>query len=91
MKMAENSQKGQKTLWEKEKLLITGSVFKGLVLQTRENQGLFGKGLQTKITILATFILSSANAFSLVQSKIYLLGNELTLSQTSPCFYVSAV
>ena len=38
-------------MWEKEKLLITSnfsfshSVFKRLVLQTRKNQGLFGKGL----------------------------------------------
>ena len=38
-------------LWEKEKLLISSnlsfsySVFKRLVLQTHENQGLFGKGL----------------------------------------------
>ena len=51
MKMAESSPKGQKTLLEKEKLLITSnfsfshSVFKRLVLQTRKNQGLFGKGL----------------------------------------------
>ena len=41
-----------KTLWEKEKLLVTGnfsfscSVFKRLVQQTRKNQGLFGKGLR---------------------------------------------
>ena len=45
-------QMGRKTLWEKEKLLITSnfsfshSVFKRLVLQTRKNQGLFGKGLR---------------------------------------------
>ena len=38
---------------EKEKLLTTSNfsfshiVFKGLVLQTRKNQGLFGKGLMT--------------------------------------------
>ena len=38
-------------MWEKEKLLITSnfsfshSVFKRLILQTRKNQGLFGKGL----------------------------------------------
>ena len=38
-------------MWEKEKLLVTSnfsfshSVFKRLVLQTRKNQGLFGKGL----------------------------------------------
>ena len=42
---------GEKTLWEKEKLLITSnfsfshSVFKRLVLQTLKSQGLFGKGL----------------------------------------------
>ena len=50
--MAEWSRNGLKTLCEKEKLLVTSnfsfshSVFKRLVLQTRENQGLFGKGLK---------------------------------------------
>ena len=49
--MVESSPKGWKTLWEKEKLLVTGyfsfshSVFKRLVLQSSKNQGLFGKGL----------------------------------------------
>ena len=49
MKMSESYKNGQKTLWEKEKLLVTSnfsfsrSVFKKLVLQTRKNQGLFGK------------------------------------------------
>ena len=49
--MAESSQKDRKTLWEKEKLLVASnfsfshSVFKRPVLQTRKNQGLFGKGL----------------------------------------------
>ena len=49
--MAEISPKKQKTLCEKEKLLITSnfyfshSVFKGLVPPTRKNQGLIGKGL----------------------------------------------
>ena len=49
--MAVSSPNGLKTQWEKEKLLVTSnssfshSVFKRLVLQTRENQGLFGKGL----------------------------------------------
>ena len=43
---------GLKTLCKKEKLLVMSnfsfshSVFKRLVLQTRENQGLFGKGLK---------------------------------------------
>ena len=51
MKKAESFPKGQKTLREKEKLLVTSnfsfsySVFKRLILQTRKNQGLFGKGL----------------------------------------------
>ena len=51
MEMAESSLKGYKTLWEKEKLLVTSnfsfscSVFKILVRQTRKNQGLFVKGL----------------------------------------------
>ena len=49
--MAEISHNGLKTLWEKEKLLITSnfsfshSVLKRLVRPTRKNQGLFGKGL----------------------------------------------
>ena len=49
--MTESSLKGLKTLWEKEKLLVTSnfsfshSVFKRLLPQTCENQGLFGKGL----------------------------------------------
>ena len=49
--MAESSLKGQKTLGEKKKLLVTSnfffspSVFKRLVLQTGKNQGLLGKWL----------------------------------------------
>ena len=49
--MAEESPKELKTLWEKEKLIVTSnfsfseSVFKRLVLQIGKNQGLFGKGL----------------------------------------------
>ena len=50
------SLKGYKTLWEKEKLLVTSHfsfshrVFQRPVLQTRKNQGLFGKGLKKKLT-----------------------------------------
>ena len=50
--MKESSTKSLRTLWKKEKLLVTSnfsfshSVFKRLVLQTRKNQGLFGKGLR---------------------------------------------
>ena len=48
--MAERSLNRYKTLWVKEKLLATSNfcfshiVFERLVLQTRTNQGLFGKG-----------------------------------------------
>ena len=51
MNMTESSLKGYKTLWKKEKLLVTSnfsfsySVFKRLILQTRKNRGLFGKVL----------------------------------------------
>ena len=50
--MAECSLNELKTLCKKEKLLImNNSVFKRLVLQTRENQGLFGKGLNLYHTV----------------------------------------
>ena len=48
--MAERSPKGLKTLWGKEKLLVTSnfsiscSVFKRLLQETHKNQDLFGKG-----------------------------------------------
>ena len=51
MKIVEGFLKGFKILWKKKKLLIMSnfffshSVFKIFVLQTRKNQGLFGKGL----------------------------------------------
>ena len=50
--MVESAPNGEKIPWEKAKLLVTSnfdfshSVFKRLVLQTRENQGMFGKGLK---------------------------------------------
>ena len=58
IKMKESSPKGLKTLWEKEKLLIMSnfsfylSISKRLVLQTRKNQGLFGKGLNREAAML---------------------------------------
>ena len=53
--MVESSPIGSKTLWEKEKLLVSSnfsfshSVFRRLVLQTGKNKGLFGKGLNSYI------------------------------------------
>ena len=49
--LSKKKKKKDKKHWETEKLLVTSnfsfshSVFKRLVLQTRKNQGLFGKGL----------------------------------------------
>ena len=51
--MAESYPNGQKTLWEKEKLLVTGnfsfsrSVFERLVSQGRQKVSLCGNGLKT--------------------------------------------
>ena len=92
MKMAESSPTRYKTLWEKEKLLVTSnfpfsnSVFKWLVLQPRKNQGLFGKGLKKNSTIWITIYRLPENAVGIVEYFCLLL----TLSQTSPGFYVSA-
>ena len=55
MKMAESSPKKKKTLWEKEKLLVTSnfsffhSVFKRFLLQTSKIKGLFWKGLKKNV------------------------------------------
>ena len=60
--MAECSPNKLKTLWEKGKLLVTSNysfshgVCKRLVLQTRKNQGLFGKGLNTYPLILIDLV-----------------------------------
>ena len=49
--MAESSPQRKKTLWKKEKLLVMSnfsffrSVFKRLILKTRKNKDLLGKGL----------------------------------------------
>ena len=57
MKMVESYPNRKKTLWEKEKLLVTSnfsfsrSVFKNLKLQTGKNQGSFGKGLMIAMKI----------------------------------------
>ena len=44
-------------------------VFKRRVQQTRKKQGLFGKGLKTKIVILVKFNFSSAGVFNLFKPK----------------------
>ena len=59
-------------MWEKEKLLVTSnfsfshSVFKRLVLQTRKNQGLFGKGLSH----IANFQGHALSAHSLIKKSM---------------------
>ena len=75
--MAESSLIGYKTMWEKEKLLVTSnfsfssSVFKRLVQQTRKDKGLFGKGL-TPLTDkpLWAYVLRSAKL--LLEDLLYL-------------------
>ena len=65
--MVECSPNGQKTLGEKEKLLVMSnfsfshSVFKRHVLHTHKNQGLFGKGLTLYQTTKFTSILTLGN------------------------------
>ena len=60
MKMAEGPSIWVEKHWEMEKLLVTSnfffshSVFKRLLLQTRKNQGLFGKGLNELSMLLFT-------------------------------------
>ena len=82
--MAESSINRQKTLWEKEKLLITNnfsfyhSVLRRLVLQTCKNQGLFVKELKKafetlfeKEQMLVTSICSVSNQV-FYSSELYL-------------------
>ena len=63
MKTAECFPKGLKTLWEKDELLVTSNlsfshdVFKILLMQTRKNQGLFGKGLRNHLRRHHLFLL----------------------------------
>ena len=83
MKMAESSQKVQKTLWEMEKLLVMSnfsfshSVFKKPLVQTCKNQGLFGKGLidfekNDRITTCPNLLLTEQNDKILSLNREYL-------------------
>ena len=64
-----------KTLWEMEKMLVTSIV--------SFTHNVFFSKFKINIINLATFDLSSANAFNLVQSKLLLFGERLTLSRSS--------
>ena len=77
---------GLKTLWEKEKLLVTSNfsfshnVFKSCLLLMRQNEYLWNRGLGYNY-------LSSVTAFKLNQSKILSLGKQLTIqSQVSQAY-----
>ena len=78
MKVAKSFLNRWKTLWEKEKLLITSnfslshSVLERLVLYTCKNQGLFG--------VKSHSFLSSAYSFNLAKYKILSFGKELNLN-----------
>ena len=69
--MAASSHNRKKTLWEKEELLFPSnssfshSVFKRLVLQTCENQGLFGKGLMHLLVLKLVLVTSGENSVTI--------------------------
>ena len=73
-------QMGKKTLWEKEKLLITSnfsfshSVFKRLVPHTRKIQGLFGKGLNNFICHLQILQIRTSIQARLLVKGVWLPG-----------------
>ena len=88
MKMEDSFPNRRETLSEKEKLLVTSNfsfsnrVFKRLVLQTRENQGLFGKGLKRswekekiQLTILFSIPPPLHNVFYPMKDKFNLVSN----------------
>ena len=76
--------KGWKTLLEKKKLLMTSnfsffhSVFKRLVLQTRKNKGLFGKGWKLKQTTILMWFKWSNLSFILQKKFIVNIHKFLT-------------
>ena len=81
MNMAESSPKGLKTLFEKEKLLVTLNfsfshlAFKRLVQQTHKNQGFFGKGLiYTALQYTCYMILSIYNNYTLFSLRLFFRG-----------------
>ena len=82
MKMVERIPKVQKTLLEKEELLVMSnfsfshSVLKILLLQTRKNQGLFGKGLKL-LRMFALVISWMSLKIGHVESKSRSLGQIL--------------
>ena len=61
--MAESFTNEKKTLWGNgeiahcEQFLLFHCVFKGLILQTRKNQGLYEKGLKPSNSILSFILL----------------------------------
>ena len=74
--MDDRSPNRWKTLREKEKLLITSnfsfshSVFKRLILQTRKNQGLFGKGLISIVHKMLSFVELGEGTMSKVRAML---------------------
>ena len=71
-KISKHVENTLKTLWEKEKLLVMNnfsfsqSVFKRRVLQTRKNQGLFGKGLNQEAAMLEGVVSRNILEYSLL-------------------------
>ena len=84
--MAENHPKGQETLWEMEKLLVTinfsffNIVFKRLVLRTRKNKALFWERVNSlpnnKILALTKLKAFAGNKYVIMKMIIFAFDGE---------------
>ena len=88
-KMAESYPNGKKTLWEKEKLLVTSnfsfshSVFKRLVSQERQKVSLSGNGLSLTFTFiyLINFVVIKKILFTLLLKEISVTSFPISVSK----------
>ena len=92
--MAKSSPNRLKTLWEKEKLLVTSnfsfscSVFKRLVLQTRKNQGLFGKGLRNTMDKYSWTLQCTLKSYINAALKIFMTFKSSRIKKNKLKFHV---
>ena len=88
--MAESSSNGKKTLWEKEKLLVTSnfffshSVFKRLLQHTSKNKGLFGKWLICRSKTIRFRIHSVFLTLSVLLSHVQIFPNVKIIQMVQP-------
>ena len=90
--MAESPQNREKTQWEEENLLVTSNfsfyhcVFKRDLLQTRKNQGLFRKGLNTgSIRLIQEGdVVSEQWSLTVGSGLLTVILSQMTVFQTGP-------